>query len=162
MGIREVPTYALDAVDGGCFVNGGNSVKVRDRETGKLRPERVFTFDRRIERSMYNKRLQMGERAAMELADKLGWVSPWAAEALQTSIHELEAALQEAEARASEASAAADHAVKRLGVVIEQKDTAEESVAELRKAVARLNGEKGQLTKQLNKVTKDKQEFGDD
>jgi chromosome segregation ATPase len=163
MAVREIPHFAADAVNGGCFVNGGNSVKVRDPITRELRNERSFTFDRRVERHMYNKRIQIGERAVMELADKLGWISPTEAEAQRESIIELERALADAEARASEAETAADQSAKRLGTVVIQKEDAEEKADQLKRDLAKANGEKGALVKQIGTLKADlaNTEFGD-
>lgn len=163
MAVREIPHFAHDAINGGCFVNGGNSVKVRDPETNELRNERCFTFDRRVEKHMYGKRIQIGERAVMELADRLGWISPRAAKALRETIVDLERRLADAEARASEAETAADQAAKRLGVVVSAKEAAEAKADELRGDVARLHGEKGALVKQIGKLEADlaNTEFGD-
>ena len=76
MGVREIPDHSTMAMGRGCFVlNDGGRKEIRDELTGKLRYERVFTFDRLVDYEDHGI-IEISERAAIHVADTLGWISP--------------------------------------------------------------------------------------
>jgi len=162
--IREIDAYTMNAIGSGCFMNGDRQQKIRDPLTGERRSERVFTTDREIELEDIGI-VEIGERAAAEIADQLGWIAPQTHSALVTEMSSIERERDDLVSKiASYEQASNTNVIQAAEAITEAerlRDENEKMSSELRSirgTLGALTKNNSQLQSRLDKVTS----FGDD
>lgn len=157
--IREIDAYTMYAIGSGCFMNGDRQQKIRDRVTGELRKERVFTLDREVDYEDIGT-IEIGERAAQEIAHLLGWVSPEAHAAVLKRAVDAEHERDKALAEAQSATEAYRTGAAQSAQAFEEAETAKKELADLKKEMTALKRDRttalrkiGALEKEITKLT---------